>query len=111
MDNTLKYQQIIIDLLKRYGNAKRRHAPNVKKQMVVDKENHHYILLSVGWEKQGFLYMVAFHLDIIEHKIWVQCNNTDIMLVDELVARGVAANDIVVAFQQPETIINGGNSV
>lgn len=98
MDKSLTYQTIIIELLNRYGKAKRRQMPQVKKQILIDKENHHYVLLSVGWHKQRFLYMTAFHLDIIEEKIWIQCNNTDILLADELVCRGVAPNDIVIAF-------------
>lgn len=39
------------------------------------------------------------HLDIKDGKIWIQRNQTDKLLADELVAMGVPKNDIVLGLQ------------
>lgn len=98
MDKIIKYQQIICDILKEYGSIKKSLTPNVKSQVLMDKENHHYQLMSIGWHNNRFVYTVAFHFDIINDKIWIQQNNTDTLIGDELVARGVNKSDIVLGF-------------
>ena len=98
MDKIKKYQDIICDLLNQYGAIKK--IPHeVKAQILIDKENNHYQLLSMGWHKNGFTYQTTFHFDIIGHKIWIQQNNTDIMIADELMDKGVHKEDIVLGFR------------
>jgi hypothetical protein len=99
MDKIEKYQNILCDILKEYASIKKRLTPDVKFETLIDKEQHHYVLLSIGWHKQSFVYTTAFHFDIIEGKIWLQQNNTDVMIADELEERGVAKSDIVLGFQ------------
>ncbi len=102
MDKTLKYQRAIIDILKEYAAIKKTLTPGVKSQIVVDTNNHHYQLLSVGWHGQKYIYTMAFHFDIVDEKIWIQQNNTEAMIADELVERGVPATDIVLGFVVPD---------
>ena len=100
MDKIKKYQDIICDLLHQYGAIKK--IPNeVKAQILIDKENHHYHLLSMGWHKNGFTYQTTFHFDIIGQQIWIQQNNTDVMIADELMEKGVLKDDIVLGFSAP----------
>ncbi len=42
-----------------------------------------------------------FHFDIINGKIWLQCNNTEHEVVDELMAQGVNNEDIVLGLVPP----------
>ncbi len=98
MDKITKYQNILCDLLNEFGSIKKRLTPDVKSQLIIDKENNHYQLVSVGWHNAQFVYLVAFHFDIINEKIWIQQNNTDCLIADELVERGVLPQDIVLGF-------------
>jgi hypothetical protein len=41
-------------------------------------------------------------LDIIDGKIWIQQNNLEELIVDELEAKGVEKSEIVLAFLPPE---------
>jgi hypothetical protein len=41
------------------------------------------------------------HLDIIDGKIWVQYNMTEMPITQKLLAQGVAREDIVLGFQAP----------
>ena len=95
MERITKYQNILIDILNDFGKIKYRYMPEVKKQKVIDTLNHHYLLLAMGNYKGNFLYQTTFHFDIIDEQIWVQCNNADVEIVEELLARGVAYSDIV----------------
>ena len=58
----------------------------VKYQAVVDLEGNHFQLLKLGWYKRQFFYAVLLHLDINAEtgNIWVQQNNTEILLDEEL---------------------------
>jgi XisI protein len=101
MDKTIKYQHVIRDLLKEYAAVKKTLTPEVKSQIIFDPVNHHYQLLSVGWHGQKFIYSTAFHFDIVDGKIWIQQNNTEAMIADELMERGVPKSDIVLGFVAP----------
>ena len=98
MDKIKQYQTIICDLLNEYASIKKSLTPNVKSQILIDKENNHYQLLSIGWHNNRFVYTIAFHFDIIDGKIWIQQNNTDTLIADELHHHGVKRSDIVLGF-------------
>lgn len=98
MDKVKNYEQIITGILNDYAGIKKSLTPKVKAQIVIDRENHHYQLLSIGWHDNKFIYTVAFHFSIINGKIWIQQNNTDVMIADELMERGVPKSDIVLGF-------------
>ncbi len=97
MEKLTHYQNILISLINEYGSIKFRYMPDVKKQKVIDTLNHHYLLLGIGKYKGDFVYMTTFHFNIIDGKIWVQCNNTDTEIEEELLERGVDYQDIVLA--------------
>jgi hypothetical protein len=59
----------------------------------------HYQVVNVGWENDRRVYGCVLHLDIINNKIWLQYNGTEIDIAQELCARGVPKSDIVLGFQ------------
>ncbi len=98
MDKLKKYSNIIITLLNEYAGIRKSLTPGVKSYVVIDMERHHYQLLSIGWHNEKFIYTVAFHFYLMDGKVWIQQNNTDAMIADELMERGVAKSDIVLGF-------------
>ena len=98
MDSTIKYKNIICSLLEEYGAIKKNITPNVHTKLILDTKNHHYQLISVGWHRKHFIYTVAFHFEIINGKVWIHQNNTDIMIADELHEKGIPKSDIVLNF-------------
>ena len=102
MDKITHYQNLLTDLLNEYGSIAKTLTPDVKSQLIIDRERNQFQLLSVGWHGERYIYTVAFHFVIVGNKIWLQQNNTDIMIADELVARGVPKSDIVLGFIAPE---------
>ncbi len=108
MDKILKYSDILTHLLADRYKISHPQSPEVRAEIVIDRENHHYILMYVGWEKDRFYYFSAIHFDIIGEKIWIQQNNTEDALVDELESEGVDKSDIVLAFLPPEMRVHTG---
>lgn len=102
MDKTLKYQEAIITLLHEFSDFWRS-TKGVKNQIVVDKENHIYQLNIFGWQQgKRYVHLVAFHLEIIDDKVWIHQNNTEAMIADELIEKGIKRDDIVLGFIEPE---------
>lgn len=101
MDKIARYQTIILDILQEYEQIERSLTPEVKYYAVADKEKQHYVLLAMGFHQQRFVYHSVFHFDIIDGKVWIQQNNTDVLIADELEERGVLKSDIVLGFIPP----------
>lgn len=99
MDKVKKYQSAIIDFMSSYAKEMYGQDPSgLETQVVIDEKNAHYLLIRVGWNGPRHLFYCPFHFDIKDGKVWVQVNNTEEMVGDELVKRGVPKTDIVLAF-------------
>ncbi len=102
MDKLKKYQQAVTGFLTDYeAKAAANPSEGIREQLSIDHERGHYQLLSIGWQKSHFVFAAVFHFDIIGDKIWIQQNNTEIFVADELIERGVSREDIVLGFQPP----------
>ena len=101
MDKIRKYQDIIITYLQEYAKIKPANLPDVESMVIVDRENDHFQLLRIGWQEEQYVFTVVFHFDIRDGKIWFQRNITEREVVDELMERGVAREDIVLGFRPP----------
>jgi len=44
----------------------------------------------------------VIHIDIIDGQVWIQANNTDRLIAEELVAAGVPVESIVLGLQPPD---------
>ena len=101
MDKIIAYQNIIADLLKEYrsylSNANLREKDD-RFKIVIDNENQHYQLLVMGWKENKYRFNILLHLNIEDNKIWLQQNNTEWAIADELSTKGVPKKDIVLGF-------------
>jgi hypothetical protein len=57
--------------------------------------------MHVGWRNDYRIYGCAMQLDLIDGKVWIQNNSTEIFIERELIRRGIAAKDIVLGFRAP----------
>jgi XisI protein len=76
--------------------------PESELQLIIDKNNHHYLLLEAGWHKNQRIYGSIIHLDIINNKIWIQQDGTEVGIANELVDLGVPHHQIVLGFKTLE---------
>lgn len=100
MDRLEKYNDIICTVLTPYGDINYSNV-EIKNRLVFDKTNHQYLVISEGWQGQHHYHNCLIHLEIVEGKIWVQCDNTEDGITDELVTAGIEKDNIVLGFQEP----------
>ena len=74
----------------------------VQIECVFDREQGHYLLVEVGWEDTHRIHSTLIHIDVIAQKLWIQQDNTEESVYDELVSAGIAPEQIVLAFKSPE---------
>jgi hypothetical protein len=97
-----KYEQIIVETLREYAELYNQQKDGIEAKVIVDREEKHYQLLNYGWKKDDYQFYVIFHFDIINGKVWVQENRTDVLIAQELVEKGIPKKDIVLGLQIPE---------
>ncbi len=98
-----QYRQYILSMFEERLHVKPINLQNVDNQIIVDTKHNHYQFVSTGWNGLIFSYAVLFHFDIKpDGKIWIQANNTDRDVAEELERMGVPKTDIVIGFQPPQ---------
>lgn len=102
-DKVKKYQEVIIQFLDHYKIESGGDRPDatVQRRILIDRENNSFQLLAIGWNNHHYAFGPIFHFDIIDGKIWMQCNNTEWEVVDYLMEHGVDRQDIVLGFVPP----------
>lgn len=95
-----EYRQHIQELLSEH--AKLVWDSHIQAETIFDTERDHYQLVYVGWRGSKRIYGVVLHLDIIDGKIWVQQDGTEIGIANKLVELGVPKQDIVLGFDPPK---------
>ena len=112
MDKIAKYREAILSF---FNNYLAETAPmldsTVEYSILSDKENLNFQLLSSGWRGKHFVFGPLFHFEIKNEKIWMQCNNTEREVVDELMANGINKQDIVLGFLPPYAREHSGFAV
>jgi len=70
---------------------------DVELETIFDVDHDRYQVVSTGWSNQ---YGCLIHIDLKDDKIVIQYG-TEVGIANELVARGVLKQDIVLAFHAP----------
>ncbi len=101
MDKVTQYQNAIIALLEEYAAIKPKNMPDIEQEVLADRKRNHFALIRLGWDDGRFVYHCVMHFDLKDEKVWLQQNWTDQNLADELIAKGVDRQDIVLGFVPP----------
>jgi|SRR5215510_3662407 hypothetical protein len=99
-EKTDRYRQIIIDVLTRLATV-----PNLEQgiqdRTVFDRSNDSYAVIAEGWDGEERVHHIVAHLEIVNGKVWIQADNTDLVIARELETRGIPKSDIVLGFRPP----------
>ena len=101
MDRIIKYQQILLEFLKEYEAYWNGSNDPLDYKIIADSERNSYQLLHIGWNEDDYHYNCIYHFDIIEGKVWIQRNETDRLIAQELVSMGIPKHDIVLGLLPP----------
>jgi len=101
MDTIESYRSIIQSLLTAYASIPIANGV-IDCYTGFDTKQDHYHVMNVGWNGYRRVHGCILHLDIMNAKIWIQQNMTEMRVAQELVDLGIVREDIVLGFQAPE---------
>lgn len=95
------YRKLIMEILSIHANVPEVN-PHIQTVTVFDSHSDRYQLLRIGWtDSQQRIFNPILHIDIIEDKVWIQENRTDIDIGEELSTRGIPKSSIVLGLHPP----------
>ncbi|NER46461.1 MAG: XisI protein [Symploca sp. SIO1A3] len=97
MDTLDNYRKIIKTVLEPYTKIPYSHGDLTCKP-VFDEVTDSYILVTLGWDTTKRVHGCLVHLDIIDGKVWVQRDEIEYGVTEELVAAGIPKDKIVLGF-------------
>jgi XisI protein len=95
MDRVNRYRDIICKFLEDFAQD------DPEAQLVFDTKRDRYLILHSGWRGESRIYGCAMQFDLIEGRVWIQHNSTEVDVFRELVQQGIEARDIVLGFRSP----------
>jgi XisI protein len=102
MDKTIKYQHAILELFKEYDKFWG-HSGGLQNRIIADTQQNTFAMIAFGWQnEESYTHLLCFHIEIINGKVWVHENNTEAMIVNELIEKGIAEEDIILGFIESE---------
>lgn len=101
MDSRLEYRQLIKKILSAHAQGYAECSAG-QIQTVFDDEHQHYLLLDLEWRGNEYIHHAPVHLDVIDGKIWIQCDDTEEGVATDLLEAGVPSEDIVLGFRHPK---------
>lgn len=102
MEKLIEYRQIAQEIIKELGARKNNNKKNIRYQTIADDETGNFILVRNGWKGSERFYSNIIHLEVAkDEKIWIHQDNTDLIIADMLIEKGIPEKDIVLAFHTP----------
>lgn len=68
---------------------------------ILDRQHDRYAMIAVGWEGSQRVLDIIIYLEIIGGKIWLQADNTDLAIAQDLERAGISKNEIVLGLHPP----------
>lgn len=97
MDKLEQYRILIKQVLTEHSKLKSSYG-EIDEVVFFDEARDHYQLFSVGWENRKRVFGCTIHIDIIDTKIWIQYDGTEVGVANELIGLGVPKSSIVLAW-------------
>ncbi len=95
------YRQLIETTLLEYTRIPYAYG-DIRTEAVFDCDHDRYLLLTVGWDNGLRVHTCLVHIDLIDDKVWIQRDNTEVGIARELVQAGIPKDHIVLGFRPPE---------
>lgn len=101
MDKLTDYRNIIKSALSRHASQK----PSIGQIIttpVFDEHNDNYMVVDMGWDPTGRVHSVILHLHLLNEKVWIEVDETEGGIAQELLDAGIPKQDVVLGFYRPE---------
>lgn len=100
MDRDNSYRAIVKRILKEVADMTPSEE-SIRTELVCDEALGHYHVAQVGWEGKRRVDEVFLHIDVIDGKVWLQHDGTDLRIAEDLLRAGIPKEHIVLAFHHP----------
>ncbi len=100
METRSRYRQVIMSVLSDLAEASAQ--GEVEILPLFDTARDNYLVLDAGWDGVRRLHHILAHLRLRNGKIWVEADNTDTKIVQQLLDAGIPKEAIVLAFYSPQ---------
>jgi hypothetical protein len=100
MEKLEQYRTLIQKMLTEFADY-RGDNTNSRYELLFDTVHDQYQVMHLGWEGEHRVHYTPLHFSIKNNKIWLEQNNTDRLVAEELVEAGVPREDIVLAIHPP----------
>jgi hypothetical protein len=99
-EKSIRYGRIVEEILAEFASVPYLE-PGIRDRTLFDEQNHRYAVISEGWKRDERVHDIVADLEIVNGKVWIQADNTDIVIARKLEARGIPKSDIVLGFRPP----------
>ncbi|NES19826.1 MAG: XisI protein [Symploca sp. SIO3E6] len=99
LDKLDRYQSIAQEIINDYARYKPSQG-DIELQAIAAHDC--YLLISFGWNGARRVHSTILHLRVVEGKFWIERDDTEEGITQDLLDCGVPKEDIVLAFYHPE---------
>lgn len=92
------YKDIIQEELTYQASKHPSNAPSLEQQLIVDKERKHFLVMILGWHDYDYVHNCVFHVEVKSDMVYIHEDNTNIMLAERLIEKGIPKSSIIPAF-------------
>lgn len=96
----VRYREIIKQLLTDWA-AIPYAMEGIAPRTLFDETQDRYAVISEGWLGHERVLDIILNLEIINGKVWIQADNTDVAIARKLEEHGIPKSDIVLGFRSP----------
>jgi hypothetical protein len=97
METVEHYRELVQRVMEEYAATPYANG-DYERELVIDRQNDRYLLLTLGWDGKSRVYYPVIHIDIRDGKLWIQHDATEDGVAMDLIAAGVSKDQIVLAF-------------
>jgi len=101
MDRLKYHRRIIQEFLTKYHQLNEKSGSNTESVLAFDEVHDQYLLLLMGWHKDERMKSVMIHICLKDDKIWIEEDWTEDGVATDLLLKGIAREEIVLAFHPP----------
>lgn len=98
MDSITQLSNAVKEVINRYAQLKPSHG-DIRLDTVFDDEQKHYALMQVGWDRERRVRGNLIYITLQDDRVLIEYDGIECGVVQDLIALGVASDQITLAYQ------------
>ena len=95
MDQTVKYADILTQVIRSHSELEFRTIPGLKHVSSCDRETGQFLLIMIGWDnRKHWHHSITFHAQLLNGKVRIEADMTE-GLMPQLLEAGIRAEDVL----------------